>query len=193
MTQATLAGKKIAILAANGFDENDMSLGQRALLAAGAKITVVSNQTGLINAWNGKGWGLNFPVDKSLSSVLAADFDMLFMPAGERSLNKLLESAHSKRIMRGFIDGQKPIAIKGDAVSLLALADRARDFEVACSEHGPSDILENAGAIARFDAPMIQDGAVLTACDDVSSEDFIDAALDSFTPISDNDALPQAA
>lgn len=122
--QNSLTGRKIAILVANGFHEHHMTEAQRALIQTGARVTVVSLKSGLINSWKDGEWGLNFTVDAPLSMVLAADFDMLYVPGGQRSIDKLSESAHTSRIIRGFMDARKPVAMQGEALELLTRADR---------------------------------------------------------------------
>ncbi|MEM1398656.1 MAG: DJ-1/PfpI family protein [Pseudomonadota bacterium] len=126
MTDQTLDNVKIAILLANGFAEEEFAATQRRLLNAGAKVTVVSMENGLANGWHENGWGHYFPVDKGLSTALAADFDALFVPAGSRHIERLAGQPHAGRFTRGFVDGNKPMVLSGEAVNLLIVADRAK-------------------------------------------------------------------
>lgn len=114
-----LSGTKIAIIAANGFEQNDFTQCQRALIAAGATIKVISPDQGLVNGWEGNSWGHHFAVDQTLSTALGADFDMLVVPGGERSINKLKTTAHTKRFVGSMMNAVKPVVMFGDAVSLL--------------------------------------------------------------------------
>jgi protease I len=120
-----LTGQKIAILVANGFDEVDMTHAQRALAGLGATLKIISTENGLVNSWTGTSWGHHFPTDGNVSTVLAADYDGLFVPGGTRSLAKLKDNAHCRRIARGFFDAGKPMMFLGCAVELLAVAERA--------------------------------------------------------------------
>src|SRR3546814_15118488 len=81
-----LAGKTVAILVANGFEELEMTEPQRALLGAGATLKLVSPEQGLVNGWHGKAWGHYFPIDTQISEALAADFDALLVPGGKRGI-----------------------------------------------------------------------------------------------------------
>ena len=121
--------KSVVILVANGFDEVDFTEAQRALTQAGLKTVVVSVETGLVNSWRDQNWGHHFPVDANVSTVLGSDYDCLYVPGGERSVNKLVESAHAKRIIRSFIDADKPVAMQGNADDLLVASDR-RDANI---------------------------------------------------------------
>lgn len=146
-----LLGIKIAILVANGFSEQDMTETQRALLTAGANIRVVSMDNGLVNGWHGTGWGHHFAVDSALSSALAADYDMLVIPGGQRSLDKLKLTAHTRRFIGGFMAASKPVAAFGDAVDLLAFTEQTVGRTLA----GPEALRE----------PMERSGAVWSASD----------------------------
>jgi protease I len=124
----SLTGQKIAILAANGFDEADMIAAQRALVAAGATMRLVSSDNGLVNGWDGKGWGHNFPVDAALNTALGVDYDALVIIGGQRSFDKLKMTAHTKRFVGSFMMAQKPVVAFGDAAEILMDADQ-RDAE----------------------------------------------------------------
>ncbi len=155
-----LAGKTVALLVANGFEELEMTEPQRALLAAGAALKIISPEQGLVNGWHGRGWGHYFPVDVPVAEALAADFDALVVPGGPRSIEKLAGSAHSKRLTRGFVDGGKPIVLQGHAVTLLTLAERAAGRSVAAADD-ISEAMQTAGATTSADAVVV-DGPMLT-------------------------------
>lgn len=110
---------KVAILAANGFCEADMTATQRALLDAGTNPRIVSTEQGLVCGWNGEGWGHHFAVDNPLRSALAADYNMLVIVGGQRSVDKLRLTAHTKRFVSGFVAANKPVAVFGDAIQTL--------------------------------------------------------------------------
>ena len=136
MTDQPLADFSVAILLANGFAEEEFAAVQRALLNAGASVTVVSLENGLANGWHDNGWGHYFPIDKALSTALAADFDALFVPSGSRHVERLSGQAHASRFVRGFMDGEKPLVLSGEAASLLVVSDRAEGRSMV---EGPID------------------------------------------------------
>lgn len=118
MTQLT--GKKVLILVSNGADEAAMSIAQRDLLKAGATIKTVGTEPGLVNSWNNNAWGLYFPVDIQISQALGSDFDLLVVPSGARSIQKLAVNPHAERIISSFVAARKPVCLMGDALELLA-------------------------------------------------------------------------
>lgn len=154
-----LTGQKVAILVANGFDEADMTHAQRALAALGATLKIISTENGLVNSWavNAQGgtWGHHFPTDASVSTVLAADYDCLFVPGGRRSVNKLTDNPHCRRITRSFFDAGKPMMFLGAAIELLAASERATGCTVT-GDATSKNTLVQAGATWSDETPCIQ-------------------------------------
>ncbi|TMN83856.1 protease, partial [Pseudoalteromonas phenolica] len=56
-SRTPLEGKKIAILATDGFEQSELFSPRDALLNAGAKIEIVSIKEGQITGWNEDKWG----------------------------------------------------------------------------------------------------------------------------------------
>ena len=127
MKLAHLSGKTIAIMVASGFDETTFIAIQRAMMEAEAKLKIVSREAGLTNAWNGTGWGMSYPADATLSTVLAIDYDGLIIPAGKRHIDTLENEAHAKRVLRAFLREDMPVLLQGDATAMLRLIDGAAD------------------------------------------------------------------
>lgn len=155
-----LLGKKIAVLVANGFAEKDLTMTQKALGDTGADLRVVSMNQGLVSSWFEGDWGLNYASDQVLSQALAVDFDMLIVPGGERSVQKLELTAHTRRFIGGFIDSRKPVAFYAEAMELLVYSERAEGMVVA----GPPALkekIEAAGA-TYTDEPFAVSGSVMT-------------------------------
>src|SRR4051812_6914679 len=84
-----LAGKKIAILATDGFEQSELLQPRAALQQAGAKTTVVSLQKGEIKGWDEKNWGQSVPVDVTIDETKADDFDGLLLPGGVMNADHL--------------------------------------------------------------------------------------------------------
>jgi len=159
MTDQPLAGKAIAILVSSGFEELEMTEPQRALLKLGASLKIVSPDPGLVNGWHGQSWGHYFPIDVSIGSMLAADYDMLLIPGGARHVNKLKDNPHTRRIVNSFMDGAKPVAAIDDGV--LLLAPKLKGRRVTSSEAVKGE-LEANGAQWQ-DEPVVIDDALVTA------------------------------
>ncbi len=153
-----LLGNKIAILAANGFDEGDMIATQRALVAAGATMRVVSSDNGLVNGWDGKGWGHNFPVDAQLNTALGVDYDGLVIVGGQRSYDKLKMTAHTKRFIGSFMMAQKPVVAMGDSADVMLEPEQRAVDNVLTAPAGETqreEIMKNM--VSHLAQPQIMD------------------------------------
>lgn len=157
----SLNGHKIAILIANGFEEDQFANTQRELIKTGAAVTVVSSENGLANSWNGKAWGHYFTVDTHISNFLAADYDMLVLIGGERSIAKLTQNPHTKRVINSFSNGHRPIATMAEGAELLAHADRAEGFEFSITENS-AETMQEANAEISDEAICISDFIIST-------------------------------
>ena len=121
MQLSNFTGKTVAIMVASGFDEEIFIAIQRAMMSVNAKLRVISRDAGLTNAWNGSGWGMSYPVDSTLSTTLAIDYDALIIPSGERHVTTLSPEAHAKRLMRAFTREEMPVLVLEEASALPAL------------------------------------------------------------------------
>lgn len=177
MTDQPLAKLNIAILLANGFAEEEFAATQRQLLSEGANVTVVSMENGLANGWHENGWGHYFPVDKSLSTALAADFDALFVPAGSRHIERLSGQAHAARFLRGFVDGEKPMVLNGEAARLLMVAERSSGRTVV-SDHIDATAAAEANLTLAEDSKHTDRNLVTTA--NLSVPEIVEATVEHF-------------
>ena len=156
----TLQSQKIAVLISNGFNEADFLSIQKAMIEQGASLRIVSTDSGLVNGWDGKGWGHNFAIDAQLNTALGIDYDAVIIPGGQRSLDKLKLTAHSRRFIGSFMAAMKPVICMGDAVQLLAHTDHLNGKTVSGPESKKA-MSETAGAVWSDEA-VTMDGLVLT-------------------------------
>ena len=101
------------------------------MMEAEAKLKIVSREAGLTNAWRGTGWGMSYPADARLSTVLAIDYDGLIIPAGKRHIDTLKNEAHAKRVLRAFLREDVPVMLQGEATAMLRLIDGLTDYPKA--------------------------------------------------------------
>lgn len=173
-----LLGEKLAVLVANGFCENDLTAAQRALQKAGTNVRIVGMDQGLVNGWTGDGWGLHYAADHALNAALAADFDILLIPGGQRSVDKLKLTAHTKRFIAGFMTARKPVIAFGEALELLVFCDQV-DGRTVCGPDRLKEPAEQAGA-QWSDEPFVIDSNLMTGgAEDGTPGDFVKAILES--------------
>ena len=144
-----LLGVKVAMLVANGFSQDDMVAAQKTLIEYGANVRVVSPENGLVNGWEGNIWGHHFAVDTPLATALAADYSVLVIPGGQRSLDKLNLTAHTKRFISSFMDASKPVIVMDDALHILMLTDNMRGRTVSGPEDMSDVVMQAGGAWSK--------------------------------------------
>lgn len=152
----TLETKKIAILTANGVNQNDISQVQRALIQQRNFPKIIGAGAKLIQSWNETEWGHNFAMDVSITEALGVDYDILIIPGGERAMNTLQGTAHTKRILNSFAAAGKPVLFLNSAQTLIdfcGLNADAKNFMVAeeVTEATMPEILNWFGTIEAED------------------------------------------
>ena len=190
-----LTGTKIAVLVANGFEEKSFLAVQKMMLELGATLRVISTNQGLVNGWDsseGTGaWGHNYAVDAPLNTALGVDYEALIIPGGQRSLDKLKLTAHTRRFIGSFMAAEKPVAAMGDAVMLMAMCEQATDMKVTGPEN-TKDICLQSGA-DWIGSAMEADKNLLTGlCDGEHQEQYFSTMHDLMMQAGDND-MDQAA
>jgi len=155
-----LMGMKVAVLAANGFNEKNFIDMQKNLLDQGAVLRIISTNQGLVNGWDGVGWGHNFAVDAPLNTALGVDYDALIIVGGERSLDKLKLTAHTRRFIGSFMASEKPVIAMDDSLSLMIHTEQLHNCMVSGHDSMRSDCV---GSGATWSEEMFhKDGALLT-------------------------------
>lgn len=130
----SFSGYKIAVLASNGFEEAQFLAVQKKIQEMGAQMTLVSSNQGLVNGWSGSAWGHNYAVDVPLKTALGVDYDAVVVIGGERSIEKLKLTAHTRRFISSFMGAEKPVCIMGDAVYMMRDIDLGTDRNVSAAE-----------------------------------------------------------
>lgn len=141
-----LAGKRIAVLAADGFEHVELLAPVAALKEAGAAIVIVALHSGRIRGMSGHETADLVKVDKAVGDARAHDYDGLLIPGGHFSPDLLRQSAPTRAFVGDINALGKPIALMSQAPLLLASAGLAKD-RMLTSWPGARDDMVNAGAI----------------------------------------------
>jgi len=146
-SRTPLKGKKIAILATDGFEQSELLSPRDALLNAGAEIEIVSIKEGQITGWNEDKWGEKVSVDKLVTNTNSADYDALMLPGGLFNPDSLRQDKHAKAFIDGFFGAEKnkPVAAICHAPWLLAEINKLSDRTITSFPSIKSDLM-NAGA-----------------------------------------------
>jgi len=102
---------KVAILVAEGFEQQELTGPREALDAAGANTMIVSPNEGQVQGWNHYDKADMFPVDVPLAEANAAEFDALLLPGGVANPDQLRMKPEAVQFIREFFDAGKPVAV----------------------------------------------------------------------------------
>jgi protease I len=105
----TLAGKRIAILATDGFEQSELAEPRRALEEAGATTDIVSLRAGTIRGWKDRNWGDAYNVDRTVGEADADDYDALVLPGGVMNPDKLRVDRDAVAFVRRFFERDRPV------------------------------------------------------------------------------------
>jgi protease I len=161
MTTRTLQGKKVAILATDGFEQSELLEPRRALDEAGAATQVVSPADKKVKGWNHKEWGNEVPVDVSLDSAKAEEFDALLLPGGVMNPDQLRMNAKAVEFVKHFTEAGKPVAAICHGPWTLIEAGAIRGRTMTSWPSLKTD-LKNAGA-TWVDKEVVSDKGLVTS------------------------------
>lgn len=173
-----LKGKIIAILATDGFEEEELVKPMQALKEHNAEIHIVATKSGKIKAWDHGEWSREYNVDKEVSKVSSRDYDGLLLPGGVINPDKLRREESAVNFVRGFFDDKKPVAAICHGPWLLVEAEVARGKRLTSFPSIRKD-LENAGAKWE-DKSVVVDSGLVTSRSPEDMGDFISKAIEEF-------------
>src|SRR3954454_12528348 len=189
-----LKGRRIAALAADGFEKVELVIPMKALRAAGAEIDVISLRHGNIRGVNLHEPASRVHVDKTIDEANVHDYDGLLLPGGFINPDLLRQSAQAREFVSTFDRTGKPIATLCHGPWVLASAGLLRGRTLT-SWPGVRDDLVNAGAIWRAE-PFVRDGNLATSRGPQDIVPFVQRCLDLFAqaaPMSTSAQRPRSS
>ncbi len=156
-----LEGKKVAILATDGFEQSELFEPKKALEEAGATVLIVSLKKGEIKGWNENNWGESIAVDLTVEEANSKDFDALQLPGGVMNPDKLRMNEKAVNLVKAFFDEGKPVAAICHAAWTLIEADVVKGKTITSWKSLKTD-LENAGA-KWVDREVVADKGLITS------------------------------
>lgn len=156
-----LNGKKVAILATDGFEQVELTQPKANLEKAGAKVDVLSIKEGEIKGWDKTDWGEMVKVDKLVSNARPSDYDALVLPGGQINPDKLRIDKTAVAFVREFAQSGKPVAAICHGPWTLIEADVVRGRTMTSWPSLRTD-LKNAGA-NWIDQEVAESGNIITS------------------------------
>jgi protease I len=156
-----LKGKKIAILATDGFEEVELTEPRKALDQAGAETFVISPKSGEIKGWNHAEWGNTVKVDRTLDHAKAVEFDALLLPGGVINPDRLRMEPSAVNFVHEFVTSGKPVAAICHGPWMLVETGAVKGKTVTSWPSLKTDI-KNAGG-NWVDKEVARDGQFITS------------------------------
>lgn len=161
MSETSLEGCRVAILATNGFEHSELFEPKEALEDVGAEVHVVAPEAGQIKSWQSKNWGEPAHVDLSLDDANPEDYDALVLPGGVMNPDALRINPDAIDFIRAFVDAGKPIAAICHGPWTLIEADAVRGRVMTSWPSLRTDLV-NAGA-KWVDEEVVADKGLITS------------------------------
>jgi protease I len=156
-----LQGKKVAILAADGFEQVELTGPRGALEQAGATCELLSIKAGEIQGVHHMEKGDRFRVDREVASAKADDYDALMLPGGVFSPDELRTHRPAVEFVRAFVRAGKPVGAICHGPWTLVEADVVRGRTLTSWPSLRTDI-RNAGG-TWVDEPVHTDRGLVTS------------------------------
>lgn len=156
-----LAGKTIAILSANGFEESELLEPKKALEEAGARVLVVSPEEGVVQGMKHDQKGEQVAVDIPLNSANATEYNALVLPGGLMNPDSLRTNETALAFVKAFFDAGKPVGAICHGPQILISADLVKGRTLTAVKSVQKD-LANAGATVK-DQEVVVDNGLITS------------------------------
>jgi protease I len=160
-----LKGRKVAMLATDGFEQVELTEPKKLLEQTGAWVEVIAPaktlHQGEIRGWKFKEWGEAVTVDRPLDAARPEDYDALVLPGGVINPDRLRMDAQAVAFIRSFAGSRRPLAAICHGPQLLIEADLVRGRKLTSWPSLKTD-LRNAGAQWE-DREVVQDGPLTTS------------------------------
>ncbi|MES2524613.1 MAG: type 1 glutamine amidotransferase domain-containing protein [Gemmatimonadota bacterium] len=179
MAREALQAVRVAILAADGFEQVELTRPRQVLRKRGAHVDIVSLRHGSIRAVHGLIPSGKLTVDHTIGDVDPEDYDALFIPGGFMSPDLLRQSDRVLRFVQAFDRANKPIASICHGPWVLISAGRVGGRRMT-SWPGIRDDLQNAGALWENKA-VVRDGNLITSRSPLDLLQFHKALVEHFS------------
>ena len=158
MTGSVLAGKKIAMLVEDEFEDLELTGPLDALRSAGATVTIIGPLQGI--EYRGKRGEAAVTSELAAGAARMKDFDALVIPGGHAP-DKMRMRHAMVDLARDAMDAGKPVAAICHGPQLLISANALGGRTLTCWPSIAIDV-KNAGGL-YVDKPVVEDGNLITS------------------------------
>lgn len=166
--------KRAVIITGPGFQDEEFVYPYYRLLEAGFKVDVATKDKSVVY---GK-YGVPVNPTKDVKDLKEEEYDLVVLPGGHEAPSRVRQDKNVLEFVRQMYEKQKIVAALCHGPSILISANVVRNKKATCYV-GMADDLKNAGAI-YVDAPVVEDGNLITAPHYRNNGDFMKAILKKF-------------
>jgi len=153
-----LAGRRVAILVENDFEDSELTGPRDALKDAGATVVIVGPTAN--TEFKGKKLGTVITSEIAAGAAKSKDFDAVVIPGGYAP-DKMRMRHAMVDFTREMYEAGKPVAAICHAASLLISANAVKGKTLTCWPSIAIDV-KNAGGM-YVDKPVVEDGNLITS------------------------------
>jgi protease I len=155
-----LNGKKIAFLVAQeGIEEVELTKPWEAVEQAGGEPVLIAPEEGSVQAFNHLEKSSTFPVDKSLGTAHAQDYDGVVLPGGVANPDQLRTDERATGFLKELFAAGKPVGVICHGPWTLVEADLVRGRKITSWPSLQTDI-RNAGGEWVDEEVVVDQGLV---------------------------------
>lgn len=187
-----LDGRKVAIIATDGFEESELTSPKAELEREGARCEVLSLHQGTIRGWKDGSWSGEVKVDHLVADSISDDYDAVLLPGGVMNPDQLRREEDVVRLVQEFFDAGKPIAAICHGPQVLIETGELDGRRLTSWPSLKTDLV-NAGA-DWVDAEVVEDQNLVTSRKPEDLPAFNAKLLEAFQaqqPPSDTEELPR--
>jgi protease I len=178
MSDKRLNGVRVAVLAADGFEQIEVTVPARALRRQGADVRIISLRPGRIRGMNFLWRGRKLPVDDTVFSARPEDYGALLLPGGFVNPDLLRQSQRAREFVRRMEELGRPIATICHGPQVLISAGLVHGRRLT-SWPGIADDVRNAGGDWQ-NLAVVRDGHWVASRSPLDMIPFCAAMIDLF-------------
>ncbi|MEO7003262.1 MAG: type 1 glutamine amidotransferase domain-containing protein [Ktedonobacterales bacterium] len=152
---------RVAVIATNGFEEQELTEPVKALRDAGAEVTIFSDHAGPIQAFKHHDKSITVQADGQIDQANPMEFDALLLPGGALNADTLRINPNVQAFIKAMDSDGKPMAVICHASWELISAGAIKGRTLTSYKTIQDDV-RNAGA-HWVDREVVVDGNLVTS------------------------------